>query len=285
MIKYIGIDIGGTNIRVGGIDENNDIIFLSKEKTLENVSNSEDLYNKTNVPDYYNCEKIGIGVPGAIDENTEKILTGRNLEYLIGYPLKERLEEDLGIKVFIENDAKVAALGEALIGAGKDENIVCYITISTGLGGGVVVNKEIYHGANNLGGYFSRMILDGEKISEYIISGTAIINKAKELIDSNIDNTKDVFDLASNGNVNAQKIIEDFKKYLTVLLLNVSVTINPDIIVIGGGVMKSKEYFLDDVKEMFKEKSHMLAKNTKIEIATLNEPGVIGAALLAKTKN
>lgn len=288
MNEYIGIDIGGTNIRIGVVDKNNKIVYLKKERTLENVNNVDDLYNKIKnmikeIQNHDKCKAVGIGVPGAVDNG--KILTARNLEYLIGFPLKEKLEEELKLKVYIENDAKIAALGEAINGIGKNNNIVCYVTISTGLGGGVVINNEIYHGSNNIGGYFSRMILDGENISEHLISGTALVNKAQKIINTNVTSTKEVFTLASNNNPFAIEIIKDFKKYLTVLLLNISITINPDIIILGGGVTKSKEYFLDDVKKEFYSKAQQLAKSTKIEVATLEEPGVIGAAILAKQKD
>lgn len=288
MKNFIGIDIGGTNIRICSIDKKENITFMYKEKAMENVNSSEDLYNKIKnmiekVPNYRKCGAIGIGVPGAIDLNTKKILTARNLELLINYPLVEKLEKDFKVKVYIENDAKVAAFGEAIKGAGKDRKSVCYITISTGLGGGVVINKKIYHGSNNVAGYFSRVILDGENMSEHLISGTALIKKARECISSNIQSTKEVFELSKN-NESAKKIVEDFKKYLTILLLDISVTINPDMIILGGGVTKSKEYFLEDVKYAFYSKAQRLAQKTEIEIAKLDEPGVIGAALMWKRK-
>lgn len=288
MTEFIGIDIGGTNIRIGKVDETGNITYLHKEKTLENVNSQEELYLKIlniikNVPDNENANAIGIGVPGAISNDLE-IKTARNIEYLKDFPLVKRLENDLKKKAYIENDAKVAALGEAILGAGKGKNIVCYITISTGLGGGIVIDNKIYHGANNIGGYFSRMILDGKNISEHLISGTALINKGKEFINKDISSTQEIFELAINKNEVAMNIVEEFKKYLTVLLLNISITINPDIIVLGGGVMKSKEYFLEEVKEQYYNKAHTFAKSTEIKEAMLDEPGVIGAGLMCKDK-
>lgn len=286
MVEYIGVDIGGTNIRVGYIDENENMYLVHKEATLDNVVTSEDLYNKIlrlikMVPNYTEVKAIGIGVPGAIKELKE-IMTSRNLPLLLKYPLAQKLEKELNKKVYIENDAKVATLAEAINGAGKDSNIVCYATISTGLGGGVVMNKHIYYGANGVGGYFSRMIVDGKNMSEYVISGTSIVTKAIEQGMENITNAADVFESTDKR---AKGIINEFKINLVNLLLNISITINPHIVVLGGGVMKSNKYFLDDVRNMFREKAHSFAKEMKIEIAEVEEPGVLGAALLAKDMN
>ena len=285
MSNYIGIDVGGTNIRIGVIDENNNIQYLHKEPTLDNVSNKEELYNKIlgliqNVPCYNECNAIGIGVPGAVKDLSE-IKTARNLEFLKEISLHERLSKDLNKMIFIENDAKVAALAEASCGAGKDYNIVCYITISTGLGGGIVADKNIYYGANGVGGYFSRMILDGQNIAENLVSGTAFKNKVNEKIGYTISSVQEGFELAKT-NEDISNVVKEFKQNLTNLLLNISITVNPYIIVIGGGVVNAKEYFLDDVKDRFRQEVHSFAKETKIEIASLDEPGVIGAGLLAK---
>ncbi len=126
------------------------------------------------------------------------------------------------------------------------------------------------------------MILDGKNTSNSLISGTALFNQAKEKINQNISNTEELFELFKAGNNIAKEIIKEFKQNLLVLLLNISSTINPDIIVLGGGVLKSKNYFIDDIKNEFRNKAHPLAKNTIIDVAKYEEPGIIGACLLAK---
>lgn len=287
MIEYVGIDIGGTNIRVAGIDKNNNIVAFNSVKTHENVKSADDLYYKIKelierITSFQKIKGIGIGCPGAIDDSGN-ITTCRNVEYLKNYPLAEKLRKDFGVKVKIENDARIAAYAEAIQGAGEDYNNVCYITISTGLGGGVVIDKKIYGGGRNIGGYFSRMILDGENIAENLVSGTAIINRAKEKTKQNISIAQEVFALAQS-NKEAEKIVSDFKKNLVNLLLNISITLSPEIIIIGGGVMKGKKYFFNDVKKEFKNKAHGFARDTKIVEAKIKEPGVIGACLLVKNK-
>lgn len=128
------------------------------------------------------------------------------------------------------------------------------------------------------------MLLDGKNTSDSLISGTALIKKAKEISNINVKNVQEIFELNKGSNIGLKQIIEEFKNNLTVLLLNITYTINPDIIVLGGGVIKAKEYFLNDVINEFMLKSKNLEKNTIITTAILEEPGVIGAALLAKCK-
>lgn len=289
MVEYIGIDIGGTNIRIGTMDEKKNVNLEYKELTLKNVKTSEDLYKKIRnlilkIPNYNNVKAIGIGVPGSIDIESNKIITCRNLRVLKDYPIVQNLYKDFNIPIYIENDARVAALAEAIKGKGKDKRIVVYITISTGLGGGLIIDKDIYKGANGLGTYLSRMILDGQNISEELISGTALIKQAKREISENINNASEVFELEKNNNLKAKEIIERFKRNLTILLLNISVRINPDIIILGGGVVKSKDRFLDDVIRAFRKEAHSAVTDTIIDIAEFKEPGIVGAALLAKNE-
>lgn len=290
MVEYIGIDMGGTNIKVGAIDYNENLIFEYKEPTYKDVVTADDLFNKIvnlikMVPDFDKAKAIGVGVPGSIDLKTGKMATLRNISILKDYPIKEKLKDEFNVTIYLENDARIAALAEAVKGKGKDKKIVCYITISTGLGGGVVINKKIYQGSNNLGGYFSRIILDGEGTSDSLISGTALCRQAREKINENIKSPSELFELEEKGNVEAKEIVNKFKKNLVNLLLNIASTINPDIIIIGGGVIKSKNRFLQEVIDNFRLKSHPLVKDTIIDTVSFEEPGIIGAALLAKENN
>ena len=288
-LEYGGIDLGGTNIRVGAIDENEELVFSYKEPTFEGVTTLDDLIAKMEkmiqkIPNYESLKGIGLGIPGSIDKD-DHVVTAMNLKMLIGQePLTKTFENIFHIPFVMDNDAKVAAYGEALKGKGKDKDVVCYVTISTGCGGGAIINKEIYNGGNHLGGYFPRIILDGEHQTDALISGRVLIEQAKEKMDPTIENVKEIFEAYSEGNEEAIKIVEDFKKYLVVLLINLSATFNPEIIILGGGVLKGKDYFLDDVKKEYKEKVHPLAKDTIIEVAEQEEPGLIGACLLAKYK-
>lgn len=128
------------------------------------------------------------------------------------------------------------------------------------------------------------MLLDGKNTSDSLISGTAIIKETKEKANISAQNVQEIFELAKDNNATIKEIVEKFKNNLTTLLLNITYTINPDIIVLGGGVLKAKEYFLNDIINEFMLKSKNLEKDTIITTAILEEPGVIGAALLAKIR-
>lgn len=285
MIEYIGLDIGGTNIRVGAIDEKDRLVSFESQRTMENVKTANDLYKKIkvmikNVADGANIKRIGIGYPGAIDTKGN-ITTSRNIPIFKDFPLKEKIEKDFKNEVLIENDARVGALAESIKGAGKDYTTICYATLSTGLGGAVIKNKKIFRGDRNIAGYFSRMMLDTEDIAEHRLSGTSVVNLANKEYNLKVNNVQEVFAMAKRNEA-ANKILEDYKKYLTMLLLNISITLSPDVIILGGGVMKAKKYFLEDVKKAFKAQAHSFAKDTIIVEAKLKEPGVVGACLLAK---
>ena len=127
------------------------------------------------------------------------------------------------------------------------------------------------------------MILDGKNVAENLISGTALVNKAKKKRLDNIKSSYELFKYSEENEI-ASKIVEEFIHDLVVLLLNISITLNPDIIILGGGVMKSSDYFLGKTKNEFYNLAHSFAKNTKIEKADLEEPGVIGAAMLCLIK-
>lgn len=260
---FIGIDIGGTNVRAGVTDADGNLLDVVKCLT-GGAKNAEGLFEMIaglveSLPHFEQAAAIGCGVPGMVENN--QITTCRNIKFLKDYPLQSKLVARFGKPVLLQNDAKLAALGEALAGAGKKYNAVAYAGLGTGLGGGAVIDKKIYLGAGNLGGYFSRMILDGENIAENLVSGSA---------------------LARLGGLGDAEVLKAFKKNLVVLLLNISVTLNPDAIVLGGGVMKSADLFFDEVIGGFKAQAHPAAKNTAIIKAALTQSGVTGAALYAK---
>ena len=285
MIEYIGLDIGGTNIRVGAIDEKERLVCFSSQKTMENVKTANDLYKKIksmiqSITAFENIKRIGIGYPGAIDKDGN-ITTSRNIPVFKDFPLKEKIQKDFKTEVVIENDARVAALAEAIKGAGKNSRTICYATLSTGLGGAIIEDKKIFRGDRNIAGYYSRMMLDTEEIAEHRLSGTSLINLANKEYNLKVSNVQEIFALAKKNDA-AKKIVEDFKKYLLSLLLNMSITTCPNMIILGGGVMKAKKYFFEEVKEEFKKKAHSFAKDTVITEPKLKEPGVVGACLLAK---
>jgi|GEM_PF-639778 len=279
-IKYIGIDIGGTTTRVALVDAAGKIFDVSAESTKEGAASADDFLRKLirmiESVENGECSAIGLGVPGMVTDG--RITTCRNLKMLVEYPLDKLLEKHFRIPVFMQNDAKLAAFGEAIAGAGAQSDIAAFVGLGTGLGGGVVINKQLYLGAGGLGGYFSRMILDGENTAEQLVSGNGLHNQIKAA-SGNDSSIKAYF---SGSGIVPTGLRKKFIQNLCNLLVNISVTINPDIIVLGGGVMESAPFFLDETITLFKNAAHDNAKKTIIVGADLEYPGVTGAALYAK---
>lgn len=286
-MNCIGVDIGGTQLRVGVMAEDGALVYQDREPTFSGVATGEELYQKIlrmirAVPDPDRCAAVGVGVPGSVDLRTRRVTIAENLRILENLPLTEWLRRDLGKPVLLENDARVAALAEALLGRGRGYHTVCYLTVSTGLGGGIVLDGTLYTGRTNMGGYFSRMILDGKDTSDTLVSGTGLLRQARERTGRDIPDTRGVFALAAQGDPVVCQVLETYKHNLTVLLMNISTTFNPDIIILGGGVMKSRESFLEDVIRSYRAWVHPLARDTIIDLAACPEPGILGACLLAR---
>ena len=287
MLRTIGLDVGGTSIRAGGMDEAGRVVFEGKVPTYEGVKTGEDLIARLadlirGVPGWQEAGAVGVGVPGAVDLNTNRVTVADNLTLLNGLPLAQELEAALGKPVFLENDARVAALAEAISGAGAGKETVCYMTISTGLGGGMVRGGRIYRGSSNMGSYLCRMILDGEHNCENLLSGTALRRRLSERLGRPVDSAGEVFQLAASGEPAAAEIAETFKRDLAVLFMNLAVTFNPDIIVAGGGVMQAADFFWEDAVARFRAMAHPQLRNTAFARAAHREPGLLGACLLAK---
>ena len=288
MTEYIGIDLGGTSVRVGGMDEAGTVFFQKKVPTYENVTTGEDLIRKLDgliraVPNWEQAKAVGVGIPGAVDLATNRVTVADNLTLLNGLPLAQELEKSLGKPVLLENDARVAALAEAVSGAGRGRHTVCYMTISTGLGGAVVQGGTIYHGSSNMGSYLCRMILDGEHNCENLLSGTALRRRLSEKLGRPVDSAGEVFGLEAAGDPAAKEIAEAFRRNLAVLFMNLAVTFNPDIIVAGGGVMQAADRFWEDAVARFRSMAHPQLRDTAFARAVHSEPGLLGACLLAKS--
>ena len=286
MTEYIGIDLGGTSVRAGGMDETGAVFFQTKVPTYENVTAGEDLIRKLDglirfVPNWEQARAVGIGVPGAVDLKTNQVTVADNLTLLNGLPLAQELEKSLSKPVLLENDARVAALAEAVSGAGQGKHTVCYMTISTGLGGAVVQGGKIYHGSSNMGSYLCRMILDGEHNCENLLSGTALRRQLSERQGRSVDSAGEIFELEAAGDPAAKEIAETFRRNLAVLFMNLAVTFNPDIIVAGGGVMQAADHFWEDAVSRFRAMAHPQLRDTAFARAVHPEPGLLGACLLA----
>lgn len=314
---YIGIDLGGTNIAVGLVDDNGKIKYAKTRPTKSYRTSREIIMDMRDLileiigqheVDISQIKSIGIGIPGLADENGNVIFCV-NLGWK-NVPLRKILEEELEIPVYMDNDATVAALAEYEYGAMKGAKSGVMLTLGTGIGGGIILNGKIYSGYNGVGSELGHMIV-GENYYdcncgrngcfETFASSTAIINYTKkilsqteekslinEVIKGDIDklNAKIIFDCAKAGDKIANISVKRLVKYLSIGIFNIVNSLDPQIIALGGGVAKAGQYLLDLViEDVTKNKYFKSLPMAKIVLASLgNEAGIIGAAMLGKHK-
>jgi glucokinase len=293
MVLRVGIDLGGTNVRVGLVDEQGNI-----HEQLHDSTDPHD-YEQTITKMVAMVEKviqgkhiggIGVGAPAPLDYKQGIILSPHHLPGWDRVKIVQRLVEQFHTKVHLNNDANVAALAEAKMGSGRGYDSVFYITVSTGVGGGFVLNGKLVNGAQGYAGEIGDMVVNPAVYTranhnigslESYTSGTAIARIAQQHFGVPM-NAKEVFILAEEGDPKAQEIIDDVVMYLAIGIANIAHTLNPDIFVMGGGVMQSVQFILTQLIEKVKEYLYPeLADFIKIVPATLGgNAGIIGAAML-----
>lgn len=296
MKYYIGIDIGGTNLRAAILDEECNLI--DKFKILNEVQKGPE----------YNLDKlisgieerwldkeiisVGVGCPGPLDIKNGTILITPNLKTWENFRLKEYLENKFKLPVFVNNDANVAGYSEAMVGAGKNAESVYYITLSTGVGGGFIYKGQVVSGFNSVAAEIGNMIIneDTYKHSNMNYGGLegqcSGINIAR--IASNIKGkeltTKDVFEGAENGDLELKDILNQWTVNVSKAIANLVVTVDPEVIVLGGSVIMNNPSYLDNIKEEVLKRVYEGVK-VNIKLAQIgDDTGLIGAALLGRLK-
>ena len=294
-MKYaIGVDIGGTNIRLAIVDEKGNIIQVLKSPT-DKSNGKESLLNQIicmfNSLDYskYDIIGVGVGVPGPVNPQNGDVYVIPNLN-ITEIPIKSYLENKLNLPVYVGNDANVAALAEAKIGNGKDYNVVQYLTLSTGIGGGLIINGRMVTGhygfAQEVGNTNIRR--GGRRPSIFkpggCIEGLASGNSLLEIAAENNLSIKHVGELfleAKNGNKIAQDIKNVWIEDMAAFIGNIVALLEPDIFVLGGGLMKSSNLFLDELIKKVDDYVFEFLKG-KIRIVSAKydqDAGIIGAAM------
>ena len=291
----IGVDIGGTNIRLAIVNENGEIIRVNKQRTKKMskpsdlVDQIEELYNSVNA-DEFDVVGMGVGVPGPVKQVTGYVHVLSNIG-LSDFNLKEMLEERLNIKVVVGNDAKVAALAEARLGAGKGAHVMQYITISTGVGGGLTIDGNLYYSTNGFSQEIGNMnlIKNGRQPNpsmnpgclEGHCSGTALVSIAKER-GLDVIHAGEFFEEVKKGNKVAIELKEEWIDNLAFSMGSLVNILEPDVFVLGGGVMQSSDYFLDDLKKAIDNYVFpQMEGNVNVKKAYFDQDaGIIGASLL-----
>lgn len=312
----LGIDLGGTNIVAGVVDEEYNIVAKASCKTdvprpekeicdsmaevaLEAIKNANITID--------DVESIGIGVPGAVNPETGVIEYSANL-FFHNWSVVEMMEERLNTKVKIENDANAAALGEYLAGSAKGAKNAIAITLGTGVGGGIIIDGKIYSGSNYAGAELGHMVIvkDGKDCAcgrhgcwEAYASATGLINLTKEkiltekpefsymlkLCDDDISNVsgKTAFDAMAEGDPLAKQVVEEYISYLATGVVNIINIFQPDVLCIGGGVSNQGENLLAPLRKIVESERYTKHNDKQTVICQCslgNDAGIIGAAYL-----
>ena len=310
----IGIDLGGTNIACGLVSEEGKILFQKSCKTLASrpaaqiVKDMADLVKK--VIGESSCREAvsfcGIACPGVANRDTGRIDYSCNLPGFLGLDLVEEMKKQLpGFEIAIENDANCAALGEAVAGAAKGVKDSVFITLGTGVGGGVITGGKLLRGFNFAGGELGHTVIvkDGRQCScgrrgcwEAYSSATALVNFTKEEMEREPSSAmnaiasergkvdgRTAFDAFRRGDPAARRVLDLFTEYLALGVTNMVNIFQPEILSVGGGISAEGETLLAPVRVILEKEqySRHCAKKTVLKKAALgNDAGMIGAAFL-----
>ena len=299
-----GVDIGGTTIKMGFFETSGKLLDKWEIKTdtsnggeniLSDVAKAIDNKLAQEAISKNDVQGIGIGVPGPVCSNG---VVNRCVNLGWGViNVAEQLGALTGLDVKVGNDANVAGLGEMWQGGGKGCKDVVMVTLGTGVGGGIIVDGKIVAGFNGAGGEIGHITVNKDEIEacncgqygclEQYASATGIVRMAKRKLAKTDDATtltkfepltaKDIFDEAKAGDEVAKELVDELGEILGSALSNLVVVVNPEVIVIGGGVSKAGAILIDAIQEHFKESVFHAARDTRFELATLgNDAGIYG---------
>ena len=302
MYKF-GVDVGGTTVKIGlfsgdgKLEEKYEIATDKSDQgahIIEHIAAKlEEIIAKKSYG-ILDCMGVGIGLPGPVDRGM--ILGCVNLGWGV-VNVAEELGNLTGLKIKVGNDANVAALGEMWQGGAKGSKDVIMVTLGTGVGGGIIVDGKVVAGFNGAGGEIGHITVNNDEIEacncgqygclEQYTSATGIVRLAKRKLAKSTEETsireipnltaKDVFDAAKAGDAIAIGLVDEVCEILGSTLSNIACVVNPEIIVIGGGVSKAGDILLDNIKKHFVETSFMACRETKFALAGLgNDAGMYG---------
>lgn len=309
-MKYgFGVDVGGTTVKLAYFNQMGTmlekweiptVVADGGRRILPDIAASIEKYLTEHAVDRAQILGIGVGVPGPVDEsgNVNKCV---NLGWGV-FNISRALEALTGFPVKAGNDATVAALGECWKGGGQGCRNMVMTTLGTGVGGGIIVNGSVVYGAHGAGGEIGHMVLDRNETEtcgcgkkgcvEQYCSATGVVRVAKKLLEG--ENTpsvlrqitdltcKDVFDAGNAGDALALKILDRVYAYLGEFLANVCCVVDPEVVVIGGGVSKAGSVLLEGAKRYFEKFVFHAAREVRFSLAALgNDAGAYGAFKLA----
>ncbi len=285
----IGVDLGGTNLRIAAISTEGQLlekitlgvkVALGRDHVIgemcDAIKRLSDQYRGSG-----RFVGAGIGVPGIIDMEAGMMRKSANLPGWADYPVRDEIERRLGARVFLENDANVAALGEKWLGAARDVENMAMVTLGTGIGGAIILNGKIFYGMNGMAGEFGHVTVEPDGVpcgcgnhgcAERYASATAVVRMAREAIESGQApalakaassdaefSARSIYNLAIQGNEDAQRIFRRFGAALGMLLADLVNILNLDMFVIGGGVVSAWDAFAPSMFRELRERSLVYA--------------------------
>lgn len=313
MAVQIGVDLGGTNIAVGLVDDGCNLLCKKSVPTRVGRSYGEiaadmadaarALLAEQQIP-LSGCRSIGVGVPGTCDSQTGVVRFAANL-FWEDVPLCDALKEHVLLPVFISNDANCAALGEQLAGGARGYRSVVCITLGTGVGGGIILDGKLFEGNRSMGTEVGHTVIDpsGPRCNcgrhgcfETFASSTALVRQTRKLMEEEPDSGLEQF-LQENGKISGRtaflaaragnnaglRLVRQYVRYLGIGVTNLINIFMPEAVLVGGGISGEGEYLLEPLRQYVKEHVYGGSRSPEVAIlkATLgNDAGIIGAAML-----
>ena len=300
MKQAIALDLGGTSLKGALVDAEGNLSAQMHESVAGQdrdqmvatiVETIKKLEGKTD-----DVAGVGLGMPGPLDPFNGIVLVTPNLPFKEPFPIKDVLGKETGLDVIVNNDANCAALGEAWGGAGAGAKNIVLLTLGAGIGGGLVLNGELFMGSTGLAGELGHTTVaeDGPVCGcgvrgcfESFANAGAIVAAAQEKIDKEINDTKQVAELALEGNEDAKAIWEEEGKWLGIAVANYINIFNPEFVILGGAISGAWDLFEKRMMEEIEDRAFsMMVEDAQVVAAKLgNDAGILGAARLVFDKN
>ncbi len=316
MANYVGIDLGGTNIKAGVVTDEGKLLNkvtckTNADRPMEDIIHDMGRLAADAVKDagleVSDIEAIGIGSPGTPDNDEGLLVYSNNLPFVMA-PMRKLIREVIDLPVYIDNDANCAAMAEAVAGAAKGAKDSVTITLGTGVGAGVIVDGKIYSGFNQAGSEFGHTVLVSGGIEcpcgrkgcfEQYASASALARMTREAAEKNPDsllnkvyeqqgewNAQIAFIAMRDGDETAKEVVDTYTSYLADGLANAINAFMPEILVVGGGVCNEGDPLLIPMREKTMSRPYFGpgVKKTRIELAQMgNDAGIVGAAMMGKS--
>ncbi len=307
-MNAIGVDVGGTKIAAGVVTPEGEVLSearyptatTTKERLLSSIARAV-----VDVRDGFEVGGVCLAVPGSILAVENKVIDSPNLHAIEGVPLKDEIEDKTGLQVTVENDANAAAWGEFRFGVGSEVDHLVFLTLGTGVGGGVISHGVLLRGAQGAGGELGHVTIQatGPRCNcgnhgclEALASGTAIGRRAREVASEKSDSAlgrlaierkvlgEDVTELARKGDEAALTVLEEAGTWLGIGVASFVNIFNPQVVAVGGGVAKAGGLILDSARREVRLRARSPARDlVEVKEATLGlESGILGAAALAR---